>query len=164
MRVRNQDRGRDGEVSVCGSRMSGGLGGSTCLSAFEIWQRNDPMKTTIQVAILLCLGSALSFAESWAGTLVDSKCYDSMERNVNPFETSGAARDTTQHIRYCSPKDKTKTFAIVLDAGMRLQFDSNGNSKAAELVRKPRRKTFAVVVTGEMSGNEIKVDSISLAR
>jgi hypothetical protein len=82
---------------------------------------------------------------------------------VNPFETSPGARDWGQMIRYCAPGKKTKTFAVVLEDLTRLKLDSNGNSKAAELVRTAGKKSrFVAVVTGEVSGKILKVDSISL--
>ena len=95
--------------------------------------------------------------------MVDSNCYDILLRNVNPFETSPGARDWGQMIRYCAPGEKTKTFAVVLEDLTRRKLDSNGNSKAAELVRKTGKKSrFVVVVTGEVSGKILKVGSISL--
>jgi hypothetical protein len=117
----------------------------------------------MRVAALLCFAIAPGFARSWSGALVDSNCYDSLERNSNPFETSPAARDRDRQIRYCSPKTKTKTFAVVLDDWTRLKLNSSSNSKAAELVRKAGKKSpFWVVLTGEIDGEIVKVDSISL--
>jgi hypothetical protein len=116
----------------------------------------------IPVAVLFCLAIAPGFAGTWSGALVDSNCYDSLSRNVNPFETSPGARDWNQQIRYCAPGTKTKAFAVVLNDLSRLKLDSNGNSKAAELVRKGGKSRFVVVVTGEMSGKLLKVNSISL--
>jgi len=97
---------------------------------------------------------------------VDSKCYDSAERNVNPTDTlTYVDRDKNQEIRYCSPSARTKSFAVVQPDGLSFKLDSAGNAKAAELVWKTGKKSlFAVAITGEMSRNTIKVDSISMAR
>jgi hypothetical protein len=123
------------------------------------------VELTMRITVLFCFTVALSFASSWSGALVDSNCYDSLERNSNPFETSPGARDRNQQIRYCSPKTNTKTFAVVLDDWTRLKLNSSGNSKAAELVRKTGKKSpFLVVVSGEASGEIVKVDSIRFAR
>ena len=113
-----------------------------------------------------CLASGLVFAESWSGALVDPKCFEALERNVNPTDTlTHVDRDTNQEIRYCSPNAKTKLFGIVEQDGTILPLDSTGNAKAAELVRTIHKKDrFDVIVTGEMSGKTIKVDSISVAR
>ena len=44
------------------------------------------MRLTI-LAVAFCLESASGFAENWSGTLVDSKCFASEERNVSPTDT-----------------------------------------------------------------------------
>jgi hypothetical protein len=113
-----------------------------------------------------CLASGLVYAESWSGALVDPKCFEALERNANPTDTlTHVDRDTNQEIRYCSPNAKTKLFGIVEQDGTILRFDSTGNAKAAELVRPTHKNDrLHVVVTGEMSGRTIKVDSISGAR
>jgi hypothetical protein len=117
----------------------------------------------MRLAALFCLTSTLSFGGSWPGTLVDSKCYASEERNVNPTDTlTHVDRDQNQEIRYCSPSAKTKSFALVQQDGRSFQLDSTGNARAAELVRKTgKRSRLAVVLTGELSGNTIQVESIS---
>jgi hypothetical protein len=121
------------------------------------------VKLTQLVAVFFCLAIAQSFAGSRSGVLVDCNCYDTLGRNVNPFETSPAARDWNRQIQYCSPNTKTKTFGVVLEDFTRLKFDSSGNAKAAELVRKAGKKSrFLVTVNGEMNGKIIKVKSISL--
>ena len=59
-----------------------------------------------------CMTPTHIFAESWSGALVDPKCYEALERNVNPRDTLiYVDRDTNQEIRYCTPKKKTKLFA-----------------------------------------------------
>jgi len=124
------------------------------------------MTVSTRLAALLFLSSALSYAGSWSGALVDSKCWGNEERNVNPTDTSTYVdRDRNMEIRYCSPSAKTKVFGVVQSDGMSLTLDSAGNAKAAELVRKTGKKSlFAVQVTGEMLGSTVKVDSISMAR
>jgi hypothetical protein len=124
------------------------------------------MALTMRFAASLCLLPALSFAGSWSGALVDSKCFDAEERNVNPTDTlTNVDRDMNREIRYCSPSAKTKSFAVVPSDGPSLKLDSAGNAKAAELVRKSGRKSvLAVAITGEMSKNIITVDSISTVR
>jgi hypothetical protein len=115
---------------------------------------------------LLCLSSALSLAGSWSGVLVDAKCYASEERNVNPTDTlTHVDRDQNSEIRYCSPRSKTRAFAVVQQDGAIYKLDSAGDLKAVELLRKTgKRSRFPVAITGEMSGSIIKVDSISVAR
>jgi hypothetical protein len=123
--------------------------------------------TLIRVAALFCLSSALGFAESWSGALVDSKCYGYLECNVNPTDTmTYVDRDKNSEIRYCSASAKTKSFAVVLQDGLNFDLDTAGNAKAADLVRSSGKKSlFVVIVTGEMTKrNTVKVDSILMAR
>jgi len=120
----------------------------------------------IALAALLCFGPATGLAETWPGFLVDSKCYEAEERNRNPTTTlEDVNRDKDQEIRYCRPRAKTQSFMFVDHDGISLRLDSSGNTRAAELVRNSAPKgEMAITVTGEKSGNTIKVDSISLSR
>ncbi len=115
---------------------------------------------------LLFLSSAFKYAGTWSGILVDSKCFAIAELNVNPTDTlTYVDRDQNQEIRLCSPGAKTKSFAIVQHDGVSFKLDSLGNAKAAEIVPNTGKKSsLAVVVTGEVSRNTIKVDSISVDR
>ncbi len=120
---------------------------------------------TPRLAVFLFLASGPAWADGWSGMLVDSKCYASEERNVNPTDTAMADRDMNGEVRYCSPSAKTKAFAVVQPDWSSLKFDSAGDAKAAELVRKAGRKSyFSVVVTGERTKDTINVKSISEAR
>jgi hypothetical protein len=124
------------------------------------------MALTLRMAALFALSVALGFAGNWSGSLVDSKCYASEERNVNPTDTlTYVDRDRNEEIRFCSPSSKTKSFAVVQSDGGSVNLDSEGNAKAFALVPKTgKRHFFDVVVTGEMIGKVIKVDSISATR
>jgi hypothetical protein len=119
-----------------------------------------------RLAALVCFSSPLSFAGSWSGALVNSKCWTAEERNVNPADTTTFVdRDRNLEIRFCSPNAKTKSFAIVLPDGLSFQLDAVGNAKAAELIRQSGKgSVFTVAVTGEMIEHTVKVDSISMAR
>jgi hypothetical protein len=124
------------------------------------------MALVVRLATVVFLASTVCLAGNWSGALVDSKCYDSLERNVNPHDTLGNVdRDRGQEIRYCSPTGKTKAFAIVDHDGYRFKLDVGGNTQAAELVQKTGKKPlYIVAVTGEMKKKTIKVDSISVIR
>jgi hypothetical protein len=105
-------------------------------------------------------------AQSWSGFLVNFDCYESLERNVDPWDTSSYVdRDRDWEIRYCSPNTKTKSFVLVDHDGVSYKLDSSGNAKAAEIVRQTGKKEFLeVAVTGGKSKDQIRVDSISRAR
>jgi hypothetical protein len=124
------------------------------------------MLLRMHLITLLFLPSAFVYAGTWPGTLVDSKCFAFAERNVNPTDTlTYVDRDQNQELRLCSPGAKTKSFAVVQHDGFSFSLDSVGNTQAAEIARKTsKRSSWAVVVTGEMSGNTIKVESISMNR
>jgi hypothetical protein len=75
--------------------------------------------------------------EPWS----DSKCYESIERNVNPTDTlTYVDPDKNLEIRYGSPNTKTKSFAVVLQDGLSFRLDSEGNAEAAQLVPENRQK------------------------
>jgi len=119
------------------------------------------VKLTIRFAAMFSLSATRCLAEAWSGDLVDSRCDASEERNVNPTDTEiYVDRDRGYEIRYCSPKPKTKSFAIVQSDGQSL--DAAGNAKASELVRKIEKKQFiTVIITGEMNAKAIRVSAIS---
>ena len=125
----------------------------------------DLMALTGRLAALICLSSALSYAENWTGALVDSNCYEFRERNVNPTDTmTYVDRDTREEILYYSANAKTRTFTIVLREGPSFRLDAPGNTEAAQLVRNTGKKSlFIVAVTGTLSKSTIKVGSISIA-
>lgn len=121
------------------------------------------MSPVMRLAALIVLASGWIFAESWSGALVDSRCFESEEHNVNPTDSlTNVDRDRNWEIRFCAPRAKSKSFALVDRSGQSLQLDSEGNRKAAELVRKIGKKDlFLVVVNGEKSGHKLMVDSIA---
>jgi hypothetical protein len=122
------------------------------------------MSLATRLAALAFLSSALSFAETWSGALVDARCYLNEERNVNPTDTlTDSDRDTAHEIRYCSPNAKTRSFSLVQREGPSFTLDSAGNAKAAELVRQTGKKSlFLVSISGELRQKSILVDSISV--
>lgn len=122
------------------------------------------MKLTWRLALLSSLASMLSFAASWSGALVGSECYATSLQNVNHAEHPGSI-DTRRPIRVCSPNEKTKSFSIVQASGVMLNLDSDGNEKARELFLKEGKKSpFMVNVTGELTQDTLKVDTISIAK
>jgi hypothetical protein len=119
----------------------------------------------LRLAAFFCLASVACFAGSWEGVLVNSDCYEALERNVNPFESALTSRDRDLEVRYCSANARTKSFTVVQPDGQSLKLDSTGNAQAAEIVRKGNQKLiFVVDVTGKERDHLIKVDSISMLR
>ena len=124
------------------------------------------MSLMIKLAAAVCLAATSGLAGNWSGALVDSKCFDGEERNVGPTDAlTNVDRDRGEEIRFCSPNSKTKAFTVVERDGLSFKLDAGGNSKAVELVRNAGKKPhYVVTVTGEMSKNTVKVDSISVVR
>lgn len=116
----------------------------------------------MRLAALLLLGSALGFAETWSGVLVDSNCYHDDQTNVNKDEST-TVRDMNLEVRQCAPNEKTKAFAVVLPDWSSLKLDAPGNAKASAIVQKSEKKSaIEVMVTGDLENNHtIKVVSIS---
>jgi hypothetical protein len=119
------------------------------------------IRSRLPIGLLVCLIPTFGLAENWSGVLVDSKCYDSAARNVNPWEPY---HDQAMDVRLCRPTARTKTFAIVQGDWLRLKLDSSINAQAAELVRNADKKSYlGVLVTGEKNKDTVKVETISAA-
>jgi hypothetical protein len=122
------------------------------------------MTLTLRLAFLLSLASVMTFAASWSGALVDAECYATLQRNTKQGSHPGSM-DTKRPIRYCSPKEKTKSFSVVQQSGTILNLDADGTVKARELVMKEGKKSpYMVDITGEMTQDTIKVETISIAK
>jgi hypothetical protein len=124
------------------------------------------MKLMIGLLLASLLSPGLLFAGNWTGYLVDSHCYASEERNVNPTDTETSVdRDKDLEIRYCSPNKKTKAFAVVDDGWKELRLDPQGNAKAADLVRAASKKgPLTVTVSGQFAGKNLQVSTLALAK
>jgi hypothetical protein len=121
------------------------------------------MTLALRLACLLSLTSVLSFAGSWSGALVDAKCYTTAQQNASHGHP--ASGDTKRAVRSCSPNDKTTSFSVVQQVGMAFNLDADGNEKARELVLKEGKKSpFMVNVTGDVTQDTLKVETISIAK
>ena len=120
-------------------------------------------RSILILAALMWQTAAPAAAKSWSGFLVSSACYESEESNTNPTDTDTYVdRDRDLEVRLCTPNAKTKSFTLVDHDGLSYKLDPAGNAKAAELVRQARKKrVLEVTVTGEVSKDRIRVDSIS---
>ncbi len=122
------------------------------------------MAFAMRIAVLACLSSTLGLAESWSGTLVDSRCWDSEENNTRATSTY-VDRDANSRSGFARRKQKRDLLWLCYPVALTSKLDAAGNERAAELVRKSdKRNAVAVVITGETNGNTIKVNSISMAR
>jgi hypothetical protein len=94
------------------------------------------------------LFSALAFAETWTGTLVDVMC---------------KGKDLAGHTRQCALGCAKSGFAVVLSDGKFIKLDEAGNAKAlAALKSSEKEKDLKVKVNGKLDGETIQVDSLVL--
>lgn len=119
-----------------------------------------------RLIFLLCLAAPFSFAGTWSGVLVDSKCWTNEQRNINPSDTSTFVdRDRNLELSYCKPKAKTKAFALVKPDGTSFRLDAGGNAKGEDLVRNAgKQPIYRVAVSGSANDKIVNVDSIVVSR
>jgi hypothetical protein len=68
-------------------------------------------------------------------------------------------------IRYCAPRYKTSSFAVVPIDGGTFPLDKQGNAQASGLVRKVgRRRVMIVQVAGVRKGKDIAVSTVKVTR
>ena len=111
------------------------------------------MRRIFTLGAALLFVSALAFAETYTGKLVDARCAE---------QQKDAA---------CSPTASTAAFAIQV-SGKTLKLDADGNRKAAEALKEsgnsadrakdPNAQDSQVTATvqGTLNGDELKVDTI----
>ena len=94
------------------------------------------------------LFSAVCFAESWTGTVVDVMC---------------KANDLANHTRDCALSCAKSGYGLVLADGKFLKFDERGNAKTlAALKTSHKDKDLKAKVSGTLQGSVINVESIDL--
>ena len=93
---------------------------------------------------LFSFASALCFADTWTGKLVDASC---VEQNQSKAAS-------------CTPTAKTTSFGLETGDGKVYHLDAAGNAKAAAMI-KSGKSDASVTVSGAMNGETVKVDSIS---
>ena len=108
------------------------------------------MNTWTKLTGLFLLGSAMCLAESWTGRLVDAACID---RQAHTSPTAS-----------CEPTRSTTVFAVSLPDGKVVKLDSAGNAKAAEAVATGKPGAVNVTITGAMSGDTVKVESLEIQK
>lgn len=115
---------------------------------------------------ILLAGCSCGFGAARYGALVDAGCFAAEQRNVNPTDTMTAVdQDVNSEIRYCSPRAKTKAFALVEPDNSVLRLDAAGNAKAADLMRGERKaQVVRVVVNGTEKKDTIAVASLEPAK
>ena len=121
------------------------------------------MKRILKLASLSCFAATLSLAGDLKGWLVDSRCFTSMVNNRNAPEDQS---DNNLPVRYCSPRTKTRSFAIVeQETGSSVNFDPAGNEKAMDLhLNTSNKYAYFGIVKGVKSGQTVNVHAISIIK
>jgi len=110
------------------------------------------MSRVFRVIAFMTVVSALAFAETWSGRLVDAACADQQKTDV------------------CAPTASTTAFAISA-SGKMLKLDAAGNTKASEALKnrensadrsKDPNREMTATVKGSLNGDVIQVDSIEV--
>jgi hypothetical protein len=113
------------------------------------------------ISALFC---AIGYTQGWPGYLVDARCYESQEENVNHTQ-NGTDRNISFEISFCHPTAKTRSFVFIQQDGNRFHLDPAGNAKAAELVRANVHEARGLLgVSGTKNEGTIHVTAISPRR
>ena len=111
------------------------------------------MKIVLEGIFLFSIASALCFADTWTGKLIDATCTDLDKSNIQ-----------TKDAGACALKESTVAFAIQTSDGKIYKLDSSGNAKAAEFLKAGKKKSdIDVTIGGSISGQTVKVDSLNVS-
>lgn len=120
-----------------------------------------PVKTTIQLATILCMAGTLIHAETWHGKLIDATCF----QQFSTAASSGKkAPDLDKLDKDCAPTPATSTFAV-LDGDKIFKLDPSGNSKVLAViyggaVKADHDRDVNVTVSGKLHDGTIAVESV----
>ncbi len=90
--------------------------------------------------------AGLAMAETWTGTVVDVMC---------------KGKDLASHTRECAVNCAKGGYGLVLADGKFVKFDEGGNARTlGQLKKLNREKDLKAKVTGELTGDVIKVQQV----
>jgi len=117
------------------------------------------MKTIEKVGIMLCLGAAFTYAETWTGKVLDASCYDAQKTATKSHEDLA---------RTCVPTATTTDFAIQTADGKVYKVGSGTYEFVADVrnavLKKDKDGDMHARVTGKREGDTVKVDAIILEK
>jgi hypothetical protein len=122
-------------------------------------REENVMRVTSRLGALFVLASALAFAETWTGKLLDANC-----------ASKGATSESTMEA--CTPTSSTSSFVLEV-SNKKYTLDQEGNKKAvaafkesqsgAERAKDPEQYSgITATVNGSLRGEEIQVTSIKV--
>jgi len=96
--------------------------------------------------LALAMLAPLAAADSFSGTVVDVMC---------------RGKDLASHTRECAITCSKSGYGLVTADGKFLKFDEAGNARTLSLLKKlAREKDLKAKISGTVSGDVLKVDSI----
>lgn len=103
-----------------------------------------------RLAGFLTVSTALVWADSWTGSVVDVMC---------------KGKDLTNHTRQCNLACAKGGYGLVLSDGKFVKFNEAGNARAlAVLKASTKEKDLKAKVTGTLDGGVIQVESLELVQ
>src|SRR5262249_3148195 len=119
----------------------------------RLTNKGESTMKNLCIALLVILALSVSvLAETWKNVpLVDSMCAAKVKENPDKHPTK------------CAIKCADGGYGIIAGDGKFLKFDEDGNAKAlAALKATKKENSLRATVTGDLSGDTIKVKSVSL--
>jgi hypothetical protein len=113
------------------------------------------LSAAIALSVCVKVSSAADSEKKVSGILIDDHCAANFMKKDNP--TDAAAKHKASCAIKCAKNDDAKF--VLIHAKKELKLDQNGQKLAMDYLSKPDAKTN-VTITGEVNGDEIKVESI----
>jgi hypothetical protein len=121
--------------------------------------RNLVLGLAAAIALGVCVkASSAADEKKVSGILIDDHCAANFMKKDNP--TDAAAKHKASCAVKCAKNDDAKF--VLIHGKKEMKLDQNGQKLAMAYLSKPDAKTN-VTITGEVNGDEIKVESIAPA-
>lgn len=120
---------------------------------------------SLEIAGLLAGVAAVASAAEVKGVLMDKACSGKAEVRVLSTGIEGGMIVAEAHTRECAlmPACQKSGYGVFTNDQKFLAFDPSGNRKALEAIKASKKlDDLEVVVTGEVKGDTIKVESLKL--
>jgi hypothetical protein len=120
---------------------------------------------SLEIAGLLAGVAAVASAAEVKGVLMDKACSGKAEVRVLSTGIEGGMIVAEAHTRECAlmPACQKSGYGVFTYDQKFLAFDPSGNRKALEAIKASKKlDDLEVVVTGEVKGDTIKVESLKL--
>ncbi|HLK47765.1 MAG TPA: hypothetical protein VKT49_06505 [Bryobacteraceae bacterium] len=119
----------------------------------------------LRISVLLAGMAGLAAAEEVKGVVMDQACSGKAEVRVLSTGIEGGMIVAEAHTRECAmmPACEKSGYGIFTYDNKFLKFDAAGSRKAAQAIKASKKlDDLEVVVTGEIKGDTIKVESLKL--